>query len=527
MFKGKMQSIKIKLIAIFLAINMIVVSLIAGYNFFILYKQNVYSLEHEKNIMLNDYDRYIKSQVRNILSLMKTHDQNLSQKGIALPYRKEAVKELIRGIRYQDDGYFWIDDLQGTNVLHPIVPKIEGKNRYDFKDSLGNLAIQNQIKVASQPEGGFHEFWFPRPGETEPAPKRGFAQTFEKYQWIVSTGNYIDDIQEAVDAQAAILNKSFWRSIWINSLISIIVLVASVLLLSIIGSNFTKPIVALKDFSEVIASGNLTDRINKKYLNSKDELGVLAGSMMMMSETLQDLIHQIHTHISNVANAVAELNTSATSISNSSNEQAANLEETLASLEQISSAVSSNFEESKNKISIAHELIELTQQGEVSVKNSISAMEKISEKTFLIEEITNQTNLLALNAAIEAARAGSHGKGFAVVADEVRKLAEHSQEASKEISEISNDSMKTIQETGVSFQKIAPVIKEAAEFMQNIQNSSEEQNNALEQLNNIMNSLNQISQANAASSEQLAATSETLDENASEMLDTIMVFKHT
>lgn len=522
-----MQSIKLKLILIFLLINIVVVSLIAGYNFFNLYQQNSLSLEHEKNIMLDDYDRYIKSQVRNIISLIATHEQNLSQKEIDLSQRKAAAKELIRGIRYQDDGYFWIDDLQGTNVLHPILPQIEGKNRYDFKDSLGNYAIQNQIKVGTLPEGGFHEFWFPRPGESEPSPKRGFAQSFEKYQWIVSTGNYIDDIQKAVDAQASVRNKNFWKSIAINSFISLAILIASILLLSIIGNHLTKPIIALKDFSEVIAAGNLTDRIEEKHLASKDELGVLAGSMMMMSETLQDLIHQIHTHISNVAKAVAELNSSATSISNSSNQQAANLEETLASLEQISVAVASNFEESKNKAPLAHELIQLTQVGESSVSNSIVAMEKISEKTFLIEEIANQTNLLALNAAIEAARAGENGKGFAVVADEVRKLAEHSQEASKEISGISSESMKTIQDTGALFQKIAPIIQEAAKFMQNIQTNSEEQNNALEQLNNIMNSLNQISQANAAASEQLAATSETLDNNASKMLDTIMVFKHS
>ena len=118
------------------------------------------------------------------------------------------------------------------------------------------------------------------------------------------------------------------------------------------------------------------------------------------------------------------------------------MEETIASLEQMSALITQNAENSRQMEQMALEVARDLAQGGEAVTESVEAMKTIANRITIIEEIAYQTNLLALNAAIEAARAGEPGKGFAVVAAEVSKLAERSQCAAQEISALAASSVR-------------------------------------------------------------------------------------
>jgi methyl-accepting chemotaxis protein len=269
-----------------------------------------------------------------------------------------------------------------------------------------------------------------------------------------------------------------------------------------------------------IAAGDLT--VPVKVRSERDTLGM---ALQAMVGKLSQVIGEVRAASGAVSQAASQVATTSAGLSQGTSEQAACVEETTTSLEQMGASIARNGEAGQQTEQAALQGACDAEETGRSVAEAVSAMKAIAEKITIIEEIAYQTNLLALNAAIEAARAGEHGKGFAVVATEVRKLAERSQTAAKEISRFAATSVQVAERSGDRLMQMVPSIKKTADLVQEVAAASREQAVAVAQVNKAMIQVDQVTQQNASGAEELASTAEEMASQAEVLQQLVAYFR--
>ena len=412
-------------------------------------------------------------QVDNVISLCQSIYNRYEKGEYTLDEAEKLAADQIRDLRYGNNGYFWVDTYDGTNVVL-LGNDTEGTNRMDAVDTNGFAYMQAIISAGRQENGGFTDYVFPREGETEPSPKRAYSKAFEPFGWVLGTGNYTDDIDEDVLGV-----KNEFSSYESNSRMAIIGIavvmeVILILVLTLITVSIVKPLKKSLTHIDEIAQGDFSKEFEQDLLKRKDDFGQLADSLEKMRSEMKELIGEVKSEALEITGMVQEIDTSIRAlddqienVSATTEELAAGMEETAASSEEINamsheieSAAKSIAERSQDGANEADEIreraVKIKKDTDENDRRTRSIHEEINESlTKALEDIkvvdqinvlaksimdiTGQTNLLALNASIEAARAGEAGKGFAVVADEIRVLAEQSKAAVAHIQEVTGN----------------------------------------------------------------------------------------
>ncbi|MGL4726905.1 MAG: methyl-accepting chemotaxis protein [Scandinavium sp.] len=318
-------------------------------------------------------------------------------------------------------------------------------------------------------------------------------------------------------------------------LVTVLGILIGVMLAWLITRAITRPLQETLTLAEYIAEGDLTHSVETQR---RDELGKLMQAMALMNNNLKHIIHDVRDGVANVSHSSTEIARGNIDLSSRTEQQAAAVVETAASMEELTSTVALNAENATQAHRLSEQAADKANQGcEISrsvvetMRSVQSSAHRISEITTVINGIAFQTNILALNAAVEAARAGEQGKGFAVVAGEVRNLAQRSAQSAKEIETLIQESVsivdtgfRLVEQAGSAMADIETSVGQVRDIMNEIASATDEQSRGISQISQAMAEMDTTTQQNAALVVESSSAASSLEEQALKLEEAVSVF---
>ncbi len=169
---------------------------------------------------------------------------------------------------------------------------VEGTNRYGFRDAKGTPVLKNFVELA-QSGGGYQNYWFPKANQTEPLMKRGYVRLFQPFNWVVGTGNYIDDINQVIADKRQEVNQAFLIKVWTISAFFLSIIIYTAFVVFLMAKNITKPLQKTIDMADLISDGILDVELENGVIGRKDEIGRLATSIEKMKDAIKELIDKL------------------------------------------------------------------------------------------------------------------------------------------------------------------------------------------------------------------------------------------
>ncbi len=148
---------------------------------------------------------------------------------------RRQVLALLERINFGSDGYFFVYDRNGKNLMHPRQAALVGKDLWNMTDPHGLPVIQALIRSATEGDG-FQRYAWQKPSTGQVAEKLAYVTQLDRWGWMLGTGIYLEDVDKAIaqvrhDVGSGI--RTTMLAIAIVALIAVLLVFASGLTLNV------------------------------------------------------------------------------------------------------------------------------------------------------------------------------------------------------------------------------------------------------------------------------------------------------
>ena len=265
-------------------------------------------MDKQKNVLRREV-----SSVINYIKFQVEHNTKLTQEEI-----KDQILRYTETINYDQNGYIWVHDTEYNLKAHPFrQDSLNGNDKY-LKDAVGTYIIRNNVDQALTNENGvFSEFYWHKPNQTKPFKKLGFLQLYDKYNWVIGAGLYIDDIEKSISKNKELLEKR------INKYIRLVVMISFFVafFIGLISFIMSKKITAVfQRYQESVNKKELLLEDMNRNLEKKVDIAIVEAQkkdramlhqsrLARMGTMLSMIAHQWRQPLSEVSGILMELET--------------------------------------------------------------------------------------------------------------------------------------------------------------------------------------------------------------------------
>lgn len=233
---------------------------------------SLYNLRHN---LLEDRKQKVRNVVETVHGMVAYYHAEQLAGHLDEAAAQKIAMSVVKKLRYDQNEYFWINDMQNRMVMHPIKPSMDGTDLSGLKDAKGKAFFGEFIDIVKKSGSGFTDYYWPKPGSDQPVPKLSFVRGFEPWGWVIGTGIYLEDVDQEMIAQSKV-----------QALIALLIFALLIPFAVSLSRDLSRSIKLVVEATDKLAEGDF-DHCNVAVL--KNEMGDILNSTLRVQGSLQSM----------------------------------------------------------------------------------------------------------------------------------------------------------------------------------------------------------------------------------------------